>query len=60
LSRFRDNVISEIVKGRWKEYISKQLSHTEVHDHTKIDLTFPYNCDDNLVNRQLRKNEYLK
>jgi hypothetical protein len=60
LQVMRDIVIQKIIKGKFNSYISKLLSPNKPHDHTKVDKTFPYYADDNTVNRQLRKNEYLK
>jgi hypothetical protein len=36
------------------------LAHKEPYDPSKIDRTWTYYADDDSINRQLRRNEYLK
>jgi hypothetical protein len=60
LTRFRNTVYNRIVQGKFDLYICNLLSENKPYDPTKIDRTWPYYADDDSINRQLRKNEYLK
>jgi hypothetical protein len=60
LTRYRHSVINRIVQGKFGTYIGNLLSYKEPYDPSKIDRTWPYYADDDSVNQQLRRNEYLK
>ena len=60
LTRFRNTVYNRIVQGKFDLYICNLLSENKPYDPTKIDRTWPYYADDDSVNQQLRRNEYLK